>query len=94
MAVTTALTVPISFIFVRNEIIANTSWVDAGQWQAVWRISETYLSVLTIALGTYYLPKLATLTSRSEMQMEIINTLKVVIPFAILSAGAVFFFVI
>lgn len=92
MAVTTALTVPISFIFVRNEIIANTSWVDAGQWQAVWRISETYLSVLTIALGTYYLPKLATLTSRSEMQMEIINTLKVVIPFAILSAGAVFFF--
>lgn len=92
MAITTALTVPISFIFVRNEIITNTSWVDAGQWQAVWRISETYLSVLTIALGTYYLPKLSTLSSRSEMQTEIINTLKIVIPFAILSAGAVFIF--
>lgn len=92
MGVTTALTVPISFIFVRNTIITNSGWIDAGQWQAVWRISETYLSVLTVALSTYYLPKLSTLVSRSEMQSEIINTLKVVIPFVIFSAGGIYFF--
>ncbi len=34
---------------------------QAGQWQAVYKISEVYLGIITIALSTYFLPKLSTL---------------------------------
>ena len=59
MAITSALTVPISLIFVRNILIAQVGWDATGQWQAVWKISEVYLSVITMALVTYYLPSLS-----------------------------------
>ena len=64
----------------------------AGQWQAVWKISEVYLSVLTIALSTYYLPKLSSLSGAASILKEINSTALVVIPFAALLALAVYLF--
>ncbi|WP_244202382.1 O-antigen translocase [Buttiauxella warmboldiae] len=92
MAVTSALTVPISFIFVRNIIIENAGWGSAGEWQAVWRISETYLAVITIALSSYYLPRLSELKLPAEIQSEMLFTLKFVVPFSILAALGIFVF--
>ncbi|MFQ2435493.1 O-antigen translocase [Aeromonas caviae] len=80
MAITRALTVPLSLILVRNILISQVGWDATGQWQAVYKISEVYLGVITIALGTYYLPRLASLNGIDEIVGEIHKTARVIIP--------------
>lgn len=80
MAITSALTVPVSLIFVRNILIDQVGWEAAGQWQAVWKISEVYLGVITMALGTYYLPRLSSLVGIDAIVDEIHKTARIVIP--------------
>lgn len=92
MAITTAITTPLALIVIRNMLISQVGWDMAGQWQAVWKISEVYLSVITIALSTYYLPKLSTLSGVDKILKEINKTAFLVIPFAALSALTVYFF--
>lgn len=80
MAITSALTVPVSLILVRNILITEVGWDATGQWQAVYKISEVYLGVITMALGTYYLPRLASLTGVDAIVSEIHKTARVIIP--------------
>ncbi|MGI1944521.1 O-antigen translocase [Shewanella glacialipiscicola] len=90
MAITSALTVPISLIFVRNILIAQVGWDATGQWQAVWKISEVYLSVITMALGTYYLPRLASLVGVDAIVGEIHKTARIIIPIVTAMAFGVY----
>ncbi|WP_323938015.1 O-antigen translocase [Aeromonas caviae] len=80
MAITTALTVPISLILVRTILVDQVGWEAAGHWQAVWKISEVYLGVITMALGTYYLPRLSSLVGVDAIVNEIHRTALVIIP--------------
>lgn len=80
MAMTTALTVPIPLILVRNILISQVGWEAAGQWQAVWKISEVYLGVITMALGTYYLPRLSSLVGSAAIIDEIHRTTRIILP--------------
>lgn len=90
MAVTSALVVPLSLIAVRNIIVDTVGWNDAGSWQATWRISETYLTIITVALSAYYLPRLSTIKSNQKIFHEINSTLKIVLPITILCAFFIF----
>lgn len=90
MALTSALTVPVSLMVVRNILVAHVGWEQTGQWQAVWKISEAYLAVITMALSTYYLPRLSKLKDVESIRTEINNTAKVVIPLLICMSSAVF----
>lgn len=91
MAITSSLTVPIALIAVRNILVSNVGWESAGQWQAVWKISEVYLGVITIALSTYFLPKLSTLKDVKDIKKEINQTLLIIIPVVSLMAVCVYF---
>ncbi|MBP4033172.1 O-antigen translocase [Aeromonas sp. PrichA-15] len=90
MAITSALTVPVSLILVRNILIAQVGWDATGQWQAVYKISEVYLGVITMALGTYYLPRLASLSSVDDIVSEIHKTARVIIPIVAIMALGVY----
>lgn len=91
MAITSALLVPISLVIIRNIIVSELGWSSAGAWQAVWKISETYLSVLTMALSTYFLPKLSSLNKAEDIRNEINKTAKVVVPIAVCMALSIYF---
>lgn len=90
MALTSALTVPVSLILVRNILVEYVGWDQAGLWQAVWRISEVYLGVITMALGTYYLPKLSALVGVNSINREIVKTAKIALPIVIVLAFVVY----
>ncbi|MNQ14138.1 Lipid III flippase [compost metagenome] len=90
MAITSALTVPISLILVRTILIEAVGWDAAGYWQAVWKISEVYLGVITLALSTYYLPRLSSLVGVEAIVGEIHRTARVVIPVVAVMALAVY----
>lgn len=83
MGVIGAVTGPVSLILIRNIIIEHGSIIDAGNWQAVWRISEAYLSVITLAISTYYFPLLA----KSIERDVILKHAKQTVSFVLLAAG-------
>ncbi|MDH0447935.1 O-antigen translocase [Shewanella sp. GD04112] len=91
MAITSALTMPMSLILVRNILIDQVGWDATGQWQAVYKISEVYLGMITMALGTYYLPRLASLSGVEAIVSEINKTARVIIPIVAVMALGVYF---
>ncbi|MDV2272969.1 O-antigen translocase [Citrobacter freundii] len=90
MAMTSALVMPVSLLIVRNVLVQYAGWHGAGLWQSVWKISEVYLGVITIALGTYYLPKLSQIKDSDGILGEIKSTAKVVVPIIIVAAIMIF----
>lgn len=90
MAVTTAVTVPVSLILVRTILVEHVGWEAAGHWQAVWKISEVYLGVITMALGTYYLPRLSSLVGVDAIVSEIHKTALVILPIVAIMALGVY----
>jgi O-antigen/teichoic acid export membrane protein len=91
MASATALALPISLVLLRNILISKVGWELAGQWQAVWKISEVYLGVCTMALSAYYLPRLSTISGLEATRREIKNTAKIILPLVSLMAICVYF---
>jgi len=90
MAITSALTVPVSHLIVRNYIGENLSWDDAGYWQGIWYISTMYLMVITTSLGVYYLPKLSEIHDNAELKKEIFNGYKIIMPMVIVMSFVIF----
>ncbi len=91
MGLSSAIFMPIALILVRRILVSEVGWDQTGQWQAVYKISEVYLSVITIAVSTYYLPRLASLSGALEIRKEIFSTAKIIMPLAMAAACAVFF---
>jgi PST family polysaccharide transporter len=71
MTLISTLVVPVSQILVRNDLAQLFSWNDVGYWQAVTRISDAYLLFVTVALSSYYLPRLSELKNSSALKKEI-----------------------
>lgn len=86
MAMISALTLPVAQVCIRKILIAEVGWDMAGQWQSVWKISEVYLSVVTMALGTYFMPKLAKLKNAEEIHKEIRSVVLIILPIIIVMA--------
>ncbi len=91
MALTSALSIPISHMIIRNHIGETISWDAAGYWQGIWFISTLYLMVITTSLSTYYTPKLSELKDKVSIKKEIINGYKIIMPIVILISLAIFF---
>lgn len=90
MAFTSALTIPVSHLIIRNYIGETLSWDDAGFWQAMWYISGMYLTVVTTSLSIYYLPKLSSISDKAELKKEIWQGYKFIMPIVILSSITVY----
>ncbi len=80
MALVTAVCVPASQILVRHYLATTLGWDAAGFWEAMWRLSSTYLMLVTTTLSVYYLPRLAELKESGEIKAEILSCYKVVLP--------------
>lgn len=87
MGLTSALTVPVTFMLIRDHLAANLGLTDAGYWQASWKISDTYLMLVTSTLSVYYLPRLAEISTSPELKAEILKVYRFVMP--IVAVGAV-----
>ncbi len=90
MASVSAATAPVALILVRNILVDAVGWEVAGLWQAVYRISEVYLGVITISFSIYYFPRLSQLKGYDAIFGEVSRTAKIVIPVSIILALLVY----
>lgn len=80
MSATTALVGPTSLLMVRNILVGRFGLAYAGYWDAMWRISTIYLTLITTTLTLYYLPRVAELRDWDELRAELRHVLKIVVP--------------
>lgn len=86
MGVVSGFAAPAMQLLVRNRIISEFSLQEAGYWQAVTRISDYYLSFITTVLTVYYLPRLAEIDTKAELQKELLHGYKIILPVVAVSA--------
>jgi len=90
MAVTTALCVPLSQILVRDHLSSKFGLAAAGYWQAVTKISDIYLMIVTLTLSAYYLPRISEIRETKELKEEIIKVYRFVLPIAACGALSIY----
>jgi PST family polysaccharide transporter len=90
MAITSALTVPVSHLIIREYIGENLGWDSAGYWQGIWYISTMYLMLVTTTLGVYYLPRLSEIRDNKELRKEIFTGYKIIMPIVIIASLIIF----
>jgi PST family polysaccharide transporter len=92
MAITSSVCTPIALIMIRNDLVNQVGWEQTGYWQAVYKISEVYLSVITLALSTYLLPKLSSIRSLNDLNKETLYSGAVILPLVSAMALLIYFF--
>jgi PST family polysaccharide transporter len=90
MSLFTALAGPVVYLSVRNTIIHNAGYEEAGFWEAVSRISVFYLMFISTLLTTYFLPKLSIAQKRSETRSIFWSYYKNIVPVFIIGLIAVY----
>jgi O-antigen/teichoic acid export membrane protein len=80
MAVTSAAVVPLSQILIRTHITNQLGLSSAGYWQAIVKISDMYLMLITAPLAVYYLPRIAEIRIGRELRDEIIHGYAILLP--------------
>lgn len=90
MGLTSALTVPVSYMIIREILVNQLGLSQAGYWQASWRISEIYLMLVTTTLSVYYLPRLAEIRSAGEMKAEILKVYHFVLPIVVTGSVTIY----
>lgn len=90
MALTSAIMGPLSQLFIRDHLIGEFGLPSAGYWDALTRISTLYLTIVTVPLSIYYLPRLAEIRDMGELRREIFSGYKLIVPVTIVGALAMF----
>lgn len=90
MAMISALTMPITFMLIRDHLVNSLGLSAAGYWQASWKISEIYLMLVTTTLSVYYLPRLAEIRTAHELKVEIFKVYRFVMPVVMLGAATIY----
>lgn len=90
MTIVIAATGPVSQLLLRGYIISNISTVQAGWWEAMNRISNIYLMVITASFGVYYLPKLSEIRDNAGLKHEIFKAYKVIMPILVIGLTLVY----
>jgi polysaccharide transporter, PST family len=91
MAIITAVISPLVEMFLRSYVAANSSWGDVGYWQAVLRVSDAYLIVVSTIIATYAFPKYSRITNNKELKKEVFSLLAKLVPLAATLAFFIFF---
>jgi len=90
MAATSAVCAPLAQILVRNHLSRKFGLEATGYWQAVTKISDIYLMLVTLTLSAYYLPRISEIRDSHELKAEILKTYRVVLPLAVCGALSIY----
>ena len=90
MAIVTAVAMPLSQLLIRDHLVSSFGWTDAGMWQAVTKISDVYLMIITTTLTVYYLPRLSEISDSLTLRKEIRKVYRFIMPVTIIGAMTVY----
>jgi PST family polysaccharide transporter len=74
----------------RDQLAYRLGWTTAGLWQALWKISETHLLLLTSTLSVYFLPRFAEIQDADELRREVLRGLRFVVPLVMVTSSLMY----
>ena len=80
MALFSAVILPLVLLAIRNYIIDNIGYKDAGFWEAMTRISKYYLMLVSSLMALYILPRFNEIDGIKEFRKEVFSFYKTVMP--------------
>lgn len=92
MAAVSTLAMPLALIVNRSLLGAHDGWATAGQWSALWRLSDAYLLIFVTLMNIYYLPRLAAARDQRALLAEMRAALPRFVP--LVGAGALLLYVL
>jgi PST family polysaccharide transporter len=90
MGSVSAIAQPLTSIAVRDHITGSIGQVEAGYWQAIWYISSVYLTVVTMTLSVYFLPKLSATHEKVKLRRELLAGYAIIMPTVMVFAFGVY----
>lgn len=90
ISATSALAAPLAQMLIRDGLANRLGWQTAGLWQALWKISEMHLMLLTTTLSLYFLPRFSEIKDANRLHQEVMNGYRFVLPLAIASASLIY----
>lgn len=90
MGLTSAITIPLAQMLMRDHLADTFGWSTAGLWQALWKISETHLLLLTSTLSVYFLPRFSEIQDPNELRRELRRGLAFVTPLVLTTSTILF----
>lgn len=90
MAVVSAIVVPMSQVIIRDHLAGTLGWHAAGLWQALSKISDLHLMLLTSTMVAYFLPRFAELPAGPELRREVLRAYRFVLPLVVVTGGAIY----
>lgn len=91
MALVSSVLGPIVFLSIRNNIIQNLGFDQAGYWETMTRISSYYLLFVTTILTVYFLPKLAASKDIQETKVIFWSFYKGILPVFVVGTTVIYF---
>ncbi|MEI6864587.1 O-antigen translocase [Flavicella sp.] len=91
MTLTSALIAPASNFLIRNEISELINIDSAGYWEALNRISNYYMLIITSISTIYYFPKFSSSRSYYSLKNEFSTFFKILLPLFIVLAICIYF---
>ena len=90
MAATTAVVVPLAQIAIRAGLTRLIGAEATGHWQALAKLSESHLMLLTTTLSLYFLPRFAEIADGPELAREVSKGYRFVVPLALVTASLIY----
>lgn len=90
MALVASVALPITQIVIRSLLVNQFNVQYAGYWEAMVKLSNSYLSLITTTISVYYIPRLAELKTNLELRKEIRSGYAYLFPLAIVMAATIF----
>jgi polysaccharide transporter, PST family len=89
MGLTAAVAAPVGQLLIRDGMAARFGWDDAGLWQALWKISELHLLLLTSTLSLYFLPRFSEIRDGALLRREVLAGYRFVLPLVLASSALI-----
>ncbi|MGE4170326.1 MAG: O-antigen translocase [Candidatus Margulisiibacteriota bacterium] len=90
MSLASILAAPSAQLLLRNYVATYSSWEVVGYWQAMTRISDGYLMLITMVISTYALPQYARISDKQVLCAEVLYLLKRLVPIVAVCAVLIF----
>ncbi|MGC4078230.1 MAG: O-antigen translocase [Rubrivivax sp.] len=90
MAVVSAIVVPVSQMVIRDRLGVMLGLHTTGLWQAMWRISDLHLMLITSTLTVYFLPRFSELPAGPALRGEVLKAYRFVIPLVLATSTTLY----
>lgn len=90
LSLITVIGMPLALVGVRNALAAMAGWEAVGIWQAMARLSDSYMQFGLLFLSAFYFPRLSAAPTMSASKTLLLSHLRILLPATVLLCSVIY----